>query len=84
MIDAVTLLSILLVISSVVMVAIAWHHDRTIDKLDRANTVIAIQDREFCALEDDYYAIARELSAALDKDEAPHQSLTDWQNLHTN
>jgi cell division protein FtsL len=55
MIDAVTLLSIMLVISSVVMVAIAWHHDRTIDKLNRLQDEHAYLEQKYWRLYDDHY-----------------------------
>jgi FAD/FMN-containing dehydrogenase len=55
MIDAMTLLSVMLVISSVVMVAITWHHDRTIDKLNHLQDEYAYLETKYWRLYDDHY-----------------------------
>lgn len=55
MIDAVTVLSILLVISSVVMVAIAWHHDKLLDERTRLQEQLDYVEECYWLLYDQHY-----------------------------
>ena len=54
-IDGLTILTVLLVISSVVMVAIAWHHDKLLDDRRQLREELDTLEEQYWALLDAYY-----------------------------
>lgn len=54
MIDAVTALSVILAITSIVMVCIAWHHDKLVDQRDELRADLDTLEEQYWALLDAY------------------------------